>query len=81
MYVAETRGDRERYERKLKRGCRIVTREVPLIGVKPDRIDYPFFLMYLPFKYAEEDWAGSILQTNNATSQKLYKELRRQPWS
>jgi predicted RNA methylase len=75
--------DREHYERILKKGCRLVTREIPLIGVKPNKIDYPFYLMIIPFKYAEdiEDWARSILRTKKATPQRLYRKLRRHhPW-
>jgi SAM-dependent methyltransferase len=80
--LKEEIGDRKHYERILKRGCRLVTREIPLIGIKPDKIDFPFYLMYIPFKYAEDvqDWARSILRTKNATPQRLYKKLRRYSW-
>jgi predicted RNA methylase len=77
--LKEKSGDRERYERILRKGSRIVTREIPLVGIKPDKIDHPFYLMNIPFKYAEdvEDWARSILRTKNATPEMLYKKLRR----
>ena len=74
----ESDGDLERYERTLKRGCRFATLYVPLIGIKPDKIDYPFYMMRVPFTHAkdEQDWVKSILKTKNATPTKLYKKLR-----
>jgi len=74
----EDGNDLERFERILKDGCRFVTIYLPLIGIKPNRIEYPFYVMKVPFKHAktEQEWTRSILRTKNATPLKLYKKLR-----
>lgn len=76
--LEDSEKDGEHYEKVLKTGCRFITLYLPLIGIKPDKVDYPFFMMKAPFKHAEDelDWARSVLKTKNATPTKLYKKLR-----
>lgn len=74
--INESYKDLERFERLLKKGCRFVSVNVPLVGIKPDKKDGMFYLMRIPFKHAkdEDDWARSVLGTKNGTAAKLYKK-------
>lgn len=76
--LEDSERDGEHYENVLKAGCRFITLYLPLIGTKQDKVDYPYFMMKVPFKHAKDEleWARSVLRTKNATPTKLYKKLR-----
>ncbi len=77
--VYEDHKDIYHFERVLKNGSRFVSAGIPLIGIKPNKVDGTFYLMRMPFKRAtsEDDWAKSVLGTKNGTATKLFKKYRK----
>ena len=77
--VYEDYKDIYHFERVLKNGSRFVSAGIPLIGIKPNKVDGTFYLMRMPFKRAtsEDDWAKSVLGTKNGTATKLFKKYRK----
>jgi len=72
----ETEEDVPHFEEALGSGSRFVSLFLPFVGVVPDAVDYPFYLMKLPFKKTEDAsrWTAAVL-TKRATVEELYREL------
>jgi SAM-dependent methyltransferase len=72
----ETEEDIAYFEGKLRAGCRIVTLFLPFVGVLPEAVDYPFYLMKVPFSKTEDAslWTSKVL-SRKATAGELYREL------
>ena len=72
----ETEEDVPHFEEALGNGSRFVSLFLPFVGVVPDAVDYPFYLMRLPFKKTEDGsrWASAVL-TKKAKVEELYQEL------
>ncbi|MGD0319956.1 MAG: class I SAM-dependent methyltransferase [Nitrososphaerales archaeon] len=74
--LSETEEDIAYFERGVKAGCRIVTLFLPFVGVLPEAVDYPFYLMKVPFRKTEDVslWTSEVL-FRKATAGELYREL------
>jgi len=72
----ETEEDVPHFEDVLGRGSRFVSLFLPFVGVVPDAVDYPFYVMKLPFKKTDDGsrWASAVL-TKKAKVEELYREL------
>ncbi|MDA4134363.1 MAG: class I SAM-dependent methyltransferase [Thaumarchaeota archaeon] len=72
----ETEEDVPHFEEALGKGSRFVSLFLPFVGVVPDAVDYPFYLMKLPFKKTDDAsrWASAVL-TKKASVDELYEEL------
>ncbi len=72
----ETEEDVPHFEDVLGRGSRFVSLFLPFVGVVPDAVDYPFYVMKLPFKKTGDGsrWASAVL-TKKAEVEELYREL------
>lgn len=64
------------FERKLRTGCRIVSLFLPFVGVLPTAVDYPFYLMELPFRKTRDVslWTSRVL-FREASVDEFYREL------
>lgn len=78
--LMEERDDVEVYSDKLPIRCKLVTLQLPLVGVLPTGQDYPFYLMKKPFRKTRraQKWVSSIL-SRNASVEDLVKELQEDP--
>lgn len=74
--LSETEEDIAYFEKKVRAGCRIVTLFLPFVGVLPEAVDYPFYLMKVPFSKTEDAslWTSKVL-FRKATAGELYREL------
>jgi predicted RNA methylase len=74
--LSEAEEDISHFETELKPGCRFVTLFLPLVGVVPTAVDYPFYVMELPFKKTRDVllWTARVLG-RSATVDELYQEL------
>ncbi|MGA2198487.1 MAG: hypothetical protein ABSG45_00970 [Nitrososphaerales archaeon] len=72
----ETEEDVPHFEEELRAGSRFVTLFLPFVGVLPHGVDYPFYLMRLPFKKTKDvsRWTSAVL-SKRATLEELYQEL------
>ena len=70
----------ERYERTLRKGCRLITLAYPPVSLLPDKEDYPLYLMKSPFRRATraDEWASGVL-LKPATFEELVSEMRVDP--
>ncbi len=61
--LVEADDDWKFYEAFLKKGSRLVTLSLPLIGAMPNTQDYPFYLMRVPFRRARNvlEWVRAVL--------------------
>lgn len=61
----------------VRRGTRFIKHDLPLLGVRFDEFDYPFYKMTFPLKTATsiDDWAQRVLQKEGATIEDLWHEL------
>ena len=77
----EEDGDLSDYEKKLTRGCRLVTISLPLVGVMPYAYDYPFYLMKIPFRKTRSasEWISTILPKKKATMVEFFEEVHNDP--
>jgi trans-aconitate methyltransferase len=78
--VEELPDSLEILQKRLRRGCKLVTPNLPLVSVIPDKIDYPFYMMISPFKRAKsiDEWASHILMREGGFEE-LVDELRKDP--
>ncbi len=78
--LVEQEGDLEFYSDTLKSGCRLVTLQLPLVGVIPDSQDYPFYLMRKPFRRTRSSatWISATLSKKSSTEE-FVRELREDP--
>ena len=71
--------DLPRFRKMLKVGCRLITPYMPIISIKPTRIDYPFYLMSAPLDKHKarnkDDWVSSFISKKNASFKDLNDEL------
>lgn len=74
--LTEIEEDVEDFGRKLSPGCRLVTLHLPLLGVLPKAIDYPFFMMQLPFDVTRNlaAWTEAVF-SRPLTREGLLEEL------
>jgi len=74
--LTESEEDVADFEKKLIPGCRLVTLFLPFVGVVPKEVDYPFYLMQLPFTKTKSAslWISTVL-FKKATFEELYQEL------
>jgi len=72
----ETEEDVPHFDDVFGRGSRFVSLFLPFVGVVPDAVDYPFYVMKLPFKKTDDGsrWASAVL-TKKAKVEELYREL------
>jgi predicted RNA methylase len=72
----EEREDVARLESELSRGSRFVSLFLPFVGVVPSAVDYPFYVMDLPFKKTVDVslWISKVL-SRKASVDELYEEL------
>jgi len=79
--LMEEDGDLSDYEKKLTRGCRLVTISLPLVGVMPYAYDYPFYLMKIPFRKTRSasEWISTILPKKKATMVEFFEEVHNDP--
>ena len=72
----EAEEDVPHFEEVLGAGSRFVSLFLPFVGVMPDAVDYPFYLMTLPFKKTKDvsRWTTAVL-SKRATLEELYQEL------
>ncbi len=63
-------------EEQLRKGSRFVSLFLPLVGVVPSAVDYPFYAMDLPFRKTDDVslWVSKVL-SRRATVEELYEEL------
>jgi predicted RNA methylase len=63
-------------EEHLSKGCRYVTLFLPFVGVVPTAVDYPFYVMEVPFRKTGDVslWISKVL-SRRATVDELYHEL------
>ncbi len=73
---SEEKEDVARYESELSRGSRFVSLFLPFVGVVPSAVDYPFYVMELPFKKTGDVslWVSKVL-SRKASVDELYEEL------
>ncbi|MDA4112526.1 MAG: class I SAM-dependent methyltransferase [Thaumarchaeota archaeon] len=72
----ETEEDVPHFEEQLGARSRFVSLFLPFVGVVPTAVDYPFYLMKLPFKKTDDAslWISEVL-SKKATLEELYEEL------
>lgn|ERR1035438_433660 len=78
--LLEGNGDyRDLYSRRsrIKTGTKLIKHDLPLIGFRPDKVDFPFYLMKFPLHKAESQnqWASEVLEEPQATIENLWHEL------
>jgi 16S rRNA A1518/A1519 N6-dimethyltransferase RsmA/KsgA/DIM1 with predicted DNA glycosylase/AP lyase activity len=63
-------------ERELGRGSRFVSLFLPLVGVVPSAVDYPFYVMNVPFRKTRDVslWISTVLSKRGSVDE-LYQEL------
>lgn len=68
--------DLEDLGKKLSPDCKLVTLFLPLVGVLPDKVDYPFYRMTLPFVRTRSlsSWIEAVL-SKPASNAELFEEL------
>ncbi len=73
---SEEEEDVARFESELRRGSRFVSLFLPFVGVVPSAVDYPFYVMDLPFKRTGDVslWISKVL-ARKASVNDLYEEL------
>jgi hypothetical protein len=73
---SEEEEDLERYENELGTGSRFVSLFLPFVGVVPSAVDYPFYVMDVPFRRTGDVtlWISKVL-SRKATVDELYEEL------
>lgn len=61
----------------IKQGTRLIKHDLPLIGILPDRVELPFYLMKYPFRKASnrDEWVRSVLGEEDVTPNDLWREL------
>ncbi len=64
------------FEGRLKAGSRVVSLFLPFVGVLPNAVDYPFYLMRVPFRKTKDAslWISRAL-FRKATLDEFYEEL------
>ena len=64
------------FERELRRGSRFVSLFLPFVGVVPSGVDYPFYVMDVPFIRTRDAslWISKVL-SRRASVHQLYQEL------
>lgn len=64
------------FESGVKTGCRVVTLFLPFVGVLPTAVDYPFYLMEVPFRKTKDSslWVSKVL-SRRTTVAEFYQEL------
>ncbi len=64
------------FEQELRRGSRFVSLFLPFVGVVPSGVDYPFYLMDVPFNKTRDVslWISKVL-SRRASVDQLYQEL------
>jgi hypothetical protein len=74
--LSEMAEDLPHFESDLRAGARLVTLFLPLVGVVPTAVDYPFYVMQLPFKKTRDLslWTSKVL-SKRAIVDELYLEL------
>jgi SAM-dependent methyltransferase len=72
----EEKEDVARLEGELRRGSRFVSLFLPFVGVVPSAVDYPFYVMDLPFRKTGDVslWISKVL-SRKASVDELYEEL------
>jgi SAM-dependent methyltransferase len=72
----EAEEDAPYFERELRRGSRFVSLFLPFVGVVPSGVDYPFYVMDVPFKKTRDVslWISKVL-SRVASVEQLYQEL------
>ena len=72
----EAEEDVDHFETQLEPGTRFVTLFLPFVGVVPTEVDYPFYLMTLPFRKTRDPvrWASAVLSTKASVGD-LCREL------
>jgi predicted RNA methylase len=72
----EEEGDVARLEEGLTSGSRFVSLFLPFVGVVPSAVDYPFYVMEVPFKKTRDVslWISKVL-SRRASVDELYEEL------
>jgi predicted RNA methylase len=73
---SEVEEDLPYLESQLAKGSRFVSLFLPLVGVVPSAVDYPFYVMDLPFRTTDDSslWVSKVL-SKGATVKDLYSEL------
>ena len=64
-------------ERELGRGARFVSLFLPLVGVVPSAVDYPFYVHDVPFKKTRDAslWISKALSKRRSSVDELFQEL------
>jgi predicted RNA methylase len=72
----EEEDDVARYEDELSAGSRFVSLFLPFVGVVPSAVDYPFYVMDIPFRKTGDVslWISKVL-SKKASVDALYEEL------
>jgi predicted RNA methylase len=73
---SEAEEDLPYLEEQLRKGSRFVSLFLPFVGVVPSAVDYPFYMMDLPFRKTHDVslWVRKVL-SRRATVEELYEEL------
>jgi predicted RNA methylase len=73
----EVEDDVSNLERALGRGSRFVSLFLPLVGVVPSAVDYPFYVHDVPFKKTRDVnlWISKTLSKKGGSVDELYREL------
>ena len=68
--------DVSHFEGELSEGSRFVSLFLPFVGIVPSAVDYPFYVMDLPFRKTKDmaRWISAVL-SKNASVGELYQEL------
>ena len=75
--LSEDEEDLEIFEKNLKAGCRFVMPVLPLLGIMPDAVCYPFYLSRFPFTRARttDEWASAVV-LKRIPAERAFKELK-----
>jgi predicted RNA methylase len=78
--LTEEQGDLVFYESSLRRRCRLVTLSLPVVGVLPSSVDYPFYLLKMPFRMTRKvsDWVRAVL-SKRASLREFFDEIGDDP--
>ena len=81
--VEEDMNIRRFYQRELQDGCKLVTLSMPLVGVIPDSLDFPFYLMTKRFNNFRKtsnssEWISRVL-SKRASREEFFAELEYDP--
>ncbi len=79
--LMEEKIDFDFYSNSLSTGCKLVTLQLPLVGVVPSAQDYPFYVMRVPFRRTRnaQKWLSLVLSRDRTNLRSFIQELTDDP--